>query len=162
MKRDPSGYWHMVVGLIKGGPGSGSWNGPGDPRFAAEGKVEGSLDGVVASSLRTGFGIKEQALKAALSIPREKTEITDSTFLRREPGDIMLHLNHTDPSTGKEIGWTGIRLLKGDSFEGPHKAFIRGGGKDNEARSSLLATGLRGLGFKTRVVKPQEAQYFFQ
>jgi hypothetical protein len=42
MKKDPSGYWQEV---LKGGPGSGSWDGPGQPRGSQEvgGKDEPKL-----------------------------------------------------------------------------------------------------------------------
>jgi hypothetical protein len=39
MKKDPSGYWQGVLG--KGGPGSGSWDGPGQPRGDQEAGGEG-------------------------------------------------------------------------------------------------------------------------
>jgi hypothetical protein len=64
MKKDPSGYWQGVLG--KGGPGSGSWDGPGQPRGDQEAGGEGKSphEGRIKLSLvETDIAIRGLGLK---------------------------------------------------------------------------------------------------
>ena len=81
--KDPSGYWDMLCGLVKGrkgGAGSGSWNGPGDPRFATS--RSGDEPNELYSQTREGpiatfsAAVKEAAQKEGFLVKVGKTRPT--------------------------------------------------------------------------------------
>ncbi len=99
--------------FIKGGPGSGNWEGPGDPRFAFEGKEEVSLqkEGSVYVYRGEFINLKEKILNEGIPA-RSFNGRPDSVYMTTDEKEAHMYGVDKALAINKEEGTWGYLIVK--------------------------------------------------